>query len=202
MNQESVDRIRGDLEILKQAAGLDLPFGRHDVAASLWLAGCGVLLGVWAALAPWEYRGVVFVPIALVILAGAWSAWQAHRNRAVSPAAWREHRLSIRGVLIATPLVVAYLLWQKSLGLPRGGAGGAALFLFGVAALVLALADRRRMYYLAGAIPLMAWGIAVPMLAPDQVIVAGGIAMTVGGLAAAAIQSVQLRRTKAADGSH
>jgi len=202
MNQEYVDRIRGDLETLTQAAGLDLPFGRHDVVANICVAACGVLLGAWAALAPWEYRGVVWVPITLLILAGAWSAWQAHRNRAASPSAWREHRLSIRGVLIATPLVAFYLLWQRWQGMPGGGSGGLALFIFGVAALVVALTDRRRVYHLAGAFPLMAWGIAVPKLAPNQVIVAGGIAMTVAGLAAAAIQSVQLRRAKAANGTH
>jgi hypothetical protein len=202
MNHESIDRIRGDLATLKQAAGLDLPFGRQDVITNLWVAACGVLLGGWSALAPWDYRGFVYVPLVLMILGAAWSARKAHQNRGTCPSAWREHRIGIWGALIATPLVGLYLFWQRSLGMPRGAGGGAGLFFVGLALLIFALFDRRRLYYVAGAIPMMAWGIAVPMLPSHQVLVAGGICMLVGGLGAAAIQSVQLRRAKAADGSH
>src|SRR5579862_3425218 len=109
MSQEHLDRLRGDLEIVKQAAGLDLPFGKADVHTNLWVAACGVLTAVWPALAPLQIRGWIVVPLAVAVLGAAWSARRANLNRAAKPAPWREHRLGILAAGLVLPLVVAYM---------------------------------------------------------------------------------------------
>ncbi len=201
-HDESIDRVRNDLETMRQAAGLELPFGRDDVRTNLWVAACGALLAAWAALAPWEFRGLVAVPLLLAVAGAVWSARAAHRHRGSRPSPWREHRLGMLAALILLPLAVGYMAWEKRLGIQREMVGAAAVFFVGVATLVFALADRRRLSYLAAAVPLMAYGVVIPLLTRQQVIVAGGIFMTVACLAAAAIQTVQLRRAGEIDGPH
>src|SRR5437773_1674117 len=112
MSRENIDRIRGDLAAIKQAAGLELPFGPDDVRANLWGAACGALLAIWAALAPWDYRGVVALPLALAVAAAARCSLLARRNRATRPAAWREHRLAMLAALIVLVAAVAYCQWE------------------------------------------------------------------------------------------
>jgi len=202
MSQEHLDRLRGDLEIVKNAAGLELPFGRNDIRTNLWVAACGAMIVVWSALAPWEFRGVVAVPLVLAVLRAVWSARRASQDRAAKPAPWREHRLGILAVCIILPLVAGYLQWEKRLGMPREMVGAAAVFFVGVAALAVALTDRRRVSYLAAAVPLMAFGLAIPLLTRNQVILAGGVCLSAACLSAAVIQTVQLRRAGDADGTH
>jgi hypothetical protein len=201
-HDESIDRVRNDLETLRQAAGLDLPFSRDDIRTNLWVAACGALLAGWAALAPWDYRGLVAVPLLLAVAGAVWSARAAHRHRGSRPSPWREHRVGMLAVAVLHPLVAAYMQWEKHLGIPREMAGAAAVFFVGVATLVFGLADRRRVSYLAAAVPLMAYGLVIPLLTRQQVIVAGGVCMTVACLAVAAIQTAQLRRAGDVDGPH
>ncbi len=52
MGESQLDRIRGDLETIREAAGLGLPFGWEDVWISLALVPCGVILAVVGTFAP------------------------------------------------------------------------------------------------------------------------------------------------------
>lgn len=202
MSHDQLDKIRGDLRLIKDAAGLELPFGRDDIRANLWVAACGALLAAWSALAPWGYRGVIAIPLTLAALGGLWSARQAHQKRATRPSAWREHRLGILAMLIMLPLVALYMQWEKRAGMPREIVGAAAVFFVGVAALVVSMTDRRRVSYIAAAVPLMGFGLAIPLLARNQVVLAGGVCMMVACLAAAFIQSIQLKRAENPDDPH
>jgi hypothetical protein len=199
---DPIERIRGDLETLRQAAGLDLPFEKADIRTNLWVAACGVCVALWAALAPWENRALVAAPLVLAVGGALWSARQAHLHRASKPSPWREHRIGLFAALILLPLAVAYMQWEKHLGIPRQQAGAGSVFFVGVAALIVALVDRRRISYLAAGIPLMAFGVAIPLISRQQVALAGGVCMAVACLAAAAIQTVQLRQAGAVDESH
>jgi hypothetical protein len=202
MTDDSLDRIQGDLATLRQAAGLELPFGKTDVRTNIWVAACGALIAVWSALAPWENRWLLAAPLVLAVAGAAWSARQAHRNRAAKPSPWREHRLGILAMLVVLPLVALYRYWETRVGVPRETAGAAAVFFVGVAALVISLTDRRRLSYLAAALPLIAFGMTIPLLPRDQVILAGGLCMMIACLSAAGIQAVQIKRAGDADGAH
>ena len=202
MSQDQLDRIRGDLESMRAAAGLDLPFGRDDIRTNLWVAACGAMLAAWSALTPWEHRQVIAVPLTLAVLGALWSARQAHRNRAARPSPWREHRLGIIVTLVLLPLVALYMQWEKWTGLQSERVGAAAVFFVGVAALIVSITDRRRISYIAAAISLMAYGVAIPYLGKGQVVAAGGICITLACLAGALIQSIQLRHAEGSDDPH
>lgn len=202
MSQAHLDRVRDDLQTMRNAAGLDLPFGRFDMLSNLWVGTCGVLVTLCAMAAPWEYRGIVAVPLCLAVAGGAWAGLLARRDRAARPSPWREHKLGILGALVVTPVAVAYMRWERHLGMPREMVGAAAMFFVGVGLLVFALVDRRRLYYVGGGLALMVAGALVPTLAPAQVIAVGGLCIAVGCYSAAAVQFRQLRRSATHDATH
>ena len=80
--------------------------------------------------------------------------------------------------------------------------GAAGLFFIGLGVLVVAMLDRQRRYYLGAAVPFMVLGLAIPLLTPNRVIIAVGLSLMFAGLAAASIQTLQLRYAGEPDGTH
>lgn len=197
MNHVPLDRVREDLQTMRNAAGLEPLFGPFDVLSNLWIGGCGLLITLCATVAPWEYRGILALPLGLAVAGAAWAGARARRERGDRPASWREHKSGIVVAGIVTPLAVAYMRWERHLGLPREAVGAAALFFIGLALLVIGVLDRRRRHYFGGALALMPYGIALPSLAPVQVVAAGGLCMFAACVSAAVIQHWQLKRTAA-----
>ena len=190
MSHTDLDRVRDDLATLKRAAGLELPYGKEDARLSLWLAFFGVLVTACAVFSPWEYRLVLFAPICLAALVTAQAFVKARRQRTRQPGRWREHRVAGIAASIFLPLAIGYKFWERSIGMPREMVGAAAVFFFGVGLLVIAVFEKKRLYYAGGAIPLMALGISIPMCTPRQVMIAAGICWITANLAAAAIGSL------------
>ena len=192
MSQADLNRVREDLATIQHAASLDLPFGREDVRTSLWSAVCGLFITLWAVFAPWEYRWIVLVPLVAAVVLTILAAAEARRLMTRQPVRWREHRLSARAGLVAAPMAIGYLYWERWSGMPREMTGAASVFFFGLGALVFSVLDRRRLYYAGGAI-MMAFGAAIPHCSPQQVIIAGGLCWMVAGLVVAGIQTWQLQ---------
>lgn len=193
MSQTDLNRVREDLDTIKQAAGLELPFCNEDVRLNLWSALCGVLVTACALFTPWEYRLIVLIPVGLATLITASTARKIQQQRSQNPGRWREQRLAGIAVLVFLPLAIVYKLWERSLGMPREMIGAAVVFFFGVGLLIIALTNRKRLYYAGASIPMMAFGFSIPICSPRQVLIAVGICWITASLAAAAIQSWQLR---------
>jgi len=201
MSQVPLERVREDLETIRTAIGVELPFGRSEVLANIWTAACGLLVALWSLLAPSEYRGTAVV-LDLAVLGWLWCSYHARRHRGVRPWTWREHKLGLLGAAIVTPCLVAYMLWERHLGMPREMVGAAALFSVGLGVLLISLVDQRRRYYLGGALALMTWGVSFPLLAPPQIIMAAGIVLAVAGISAAVVQTWQLHNLTPPNDSH
>ena len=196
MSGVDLDRVKQDLATLKDAARLELPFGRKDVRINLWMAACGALIAVWFAMTPWDDRWLRILLFCPPVVFVGRAMLSAKRDRDHEPARWRELRMSLLAMVIIVPLVVAYIRWERWIGMPREMAGAAALFFVGVAALVVALMDFRRLHYAGGALALMAFGIAFPNLSRTGIFVAGGLCIMAGCLASAAVQWWQLREVE------
>ncbi len=193
MSQANLNRVREDLATIQHAARLELPFGKEDVRTSLWSAVCGLFITLWAVFGPWEYRWVVLLPLVAAVVMTIRATAEARRLQTRQPVRWREHRLSGKAALVAAPVAIGYLYWERWIGMPREFTGAASVFFCGLGTLVFSVLDRRRLYYAGGAI-LMAFGAAIPHCSPQQVIIAGGLCWTVGGLVVAGIQTWQLQQ--------
>lgn len=193
MSESSLDRVRKDLDAIRHVIGVDLPFGRADVVANLWLFPCGLLMAMWPWVLGWEYRKMALAPLLLALLGCLWCSYNAHRYRSIRPSAWREHKLGLLSALVMLACVMPYAQWERHVGVPRGSVGAALMFSIGVGGLLMCVIDWRRRYYVGWAIPLMVFGVVLPLLTPAHVISAAGASMATAGFLTASIQAWQLR---------
>jgi hypothetical protein len=190
MSDADIRRLRKDLDAMEAAAGLRLPFAWPDVWLALALAPCGIALSVWATIAPPGRAAWGLAPLLAVGAAGV-ARGLALRRRGGGER--REHTFSAGAALLMAAALAVLILWEKRFGLPTIAVRGAALFLLGVMCVPLALSSRARRSALAVTLSLSPYGLLLPLCSPEQRTVVGGLAVTVAGLAAAAIMAWQLR---------
>jgi hypothetical protein len=189
MSEPDIARLRRDMDVIEEAAGLTLPFGWREVWTALAAAPCGLVILVWAAVGPWDYIFASLLPLGLLGLVAA--GFQTSRHRRLGRARALTHEWVATGaVALAFAVLIA---WEKWLGLPAKPVRGAALIIAGAMCFVLSLSGRHRRAWMAATAALVPFGIALPLCSPRQVAGAGGIAVIVAGAVAAAIMAGQLR---------
>jgi hypothetical protein len=194
MNGVELDRVREDLETMKQAAGTELPFGREDLKWG-WIDGLiFVPLAAWALLGPGTYMSVAIVLSLLATLPGAWAMRRKYRRqRDRHPSRWREQRLGTLVVLGAAPLAYLIAVWAIANGTPPNTMVGLLLAVGGGVATFIGLFSRRRRYYLGMGIAMIACGLVMPGATDRQVGLAMALMFIVGAPVSTAIAAWQLR---------
>jgi len=197
--ESDVQRLRADLGALRQAAGLEPPFGREDIRAHLAVAASGAVALVWALLptglpAHWGTVPLILVCIGYV----TWMRTKYRRSSGRSPVRRREYTSGIVGMLVVGALALVYRLWAGKLGISTAIAGSAAFFVLGLALLIPVLRDRNRLPDLGVAVPLMVCGLVIPFCAVSLWVVLGATFM-IGGLATAALMAHHLKHAVAID---
>lgn len=194
MSEPEINRLREDLELIRQAAGLDLPFNRRDVwilTPVVCTAGALIAYVGWSV--PSEYGWVAAFPAAIVI--GVWLclARSAHRGRAAEPVRWREMRYGLLSLFLFVPMFVGFMFWEALLEMPPAAIATSALFFLGLALAWFGVIDRTRRYYIGSALPSIVFGLAIPFCDPPQVRAGAGLMVIAVGLTTGAIQMWQLR---------
>lgn len=198
MADADLRRLREDLATMRQAAGMELPFGREDVWLSLATGVTGLVAVVWALLNPGHRASWGLIPALIVIVGyGIRLRVKFRASTGRSPTRRREYTFSfvLAGLIAAAALV--YRLWARQLAIPFPYVQGTAIFFAGLLVAGIALTSRGRLYAIGIAIPMMLCGLAVPLLKMHPVLLFG-IAMTAAGPVMAAIQNCQLRKQQAA----
>jgi len=190
MSDADIRRLRQDLDVIEQAAGLRLPFGWPDVWLALALAGAGLLLSAWGAVAPAGQAAWGLVPVGLEALASL-KRWLGQWRQGVSTR--RERIFETVSILAALGGLVVLIAWEKWLGLPSSVARGGAMFLLGVVFIPVGLSAPGRRPALAVSVSLIPFGLALPLLSSEHRTVPGGFFVALAGLAGAAIMAWQLR---------
>jgi hypothetical protein len=194
MSQAEIHRIREDVETIREAAGLGLPFGWEDVWLNLAVVPCGLIVSAAGVFGAPEWRTLMAMPGLGVVVAAVGLRYRFRRSTGRSPVRRREYDLAFGAGLLYGVLAVVFLWWAKSLGQPTRMMGGVATAMAGGLCAVLAATSPGRRYWSAAAVVLIAYGLVQPLCSPRQIAVAGGAAMVVSGLLTAAIQAGQLRR--------
>jgi len=194
MGEAEIDRLRADIATIREAGGLDLPFGWEDVCLNLALAPCGAILAVAGAFGPPEAGPWAVTPVLGVVLGVVCLRYRFRRSTGRSPARRREYDLMLGAGLLYGLLTGVFLEWARSTGQPAGIAGGCATAMGGALCAVLASTSPGRLYWSAAAVDLIANGLVYPLCSPPQLAIVGGVGMAASGVAAAAIQASQLRR--------
>jgi hypothetical protein len=192
MSESELSRLRRDVDVIQEAAGLNLPFGWRDVWLALGLVPCGIVIVLWTLLGPWDYIFVSLAPLGLLALVAVSflviQYQQAGKSR------------TLRHESVATALAVLgfalLILWEKWLSLPAMPVRGAAFIIAGVLCLVIAVTNRQRRASLAVTVALVPFGISLPLCSQQQVALIGGIAVAAAGIVVAGILAAQLRTAK------
>lgn len=203
MNDAGLDRVREDLETMKQAAGTELPFGREDLKWG-WIDGLiFVPLAVWAWLGPGTYMSLAIILSLLATLPGAWVLRRKlRRQRDRHPSRWREHRHGTLVLLCTAPLVYLIFVWAVVNGTPPNTMVGLVLAAAGVVATVIGLFSRTRRYFAGMGIAMVACGLVMPLCTDRQVGLAMALMFIVGAPASTVIAAWQLRAEEDGHATH
>jgi hypothetical protein len=189
MSDPDLARLRRDVDVIQEAAGLTLPFGWRDVWLSLGAVPCGLLIVVWAAAGPWDYIFASLLPLGLLAVVAAGFHTSRHRRLGRGRALTNEW-VSTGALALAFAVLI---LWEKWLGLPARPVRGAAFLIAGAMCFLVSLTGRQHRVLLAATAALVPFGLALPLCSDQQVAIVGGVAVIVAGGLAAGILAAQLR---------
>jgi|GEM_PF-2913628 len=197
MESANWDRLRADQQAIRQAAGVDLPFGRVEVLGNVVIAGWALLLAVWATFVPEEPRWLLMAPVWLLLPILLVASGVTYRRRGAQPVAWREFRYSLIAGGVFFLAVLADRAWATWIGKPVVLGTEAGVFVIGLGVTITAVAHRNRISYLGIALPIMALGLALPWCdTMRQKLFVVGLVACYGALATSALQALRLRRER------
>jgi hypothetical protein len=200
MSDAELRRLRQDIDTIRQAAGMDLPFEWADVRHAVGLIPAGAFLAAWAYFGPADSLplGLVLL-LLLALVAGRHWLW---RRRGSGPAGTARRSGTfdmVVGLVVATGLAV-YFVWVRKFGLVHGPPGIPAVFFLGILCAVLGLTSSRRRVFFAGAVALIPFALVAPLCGSQQMTtVVGGLLVMPAGAVAAAIMAWQLRNSRRDD---
>ncbi|MCX5661665.1 MAG: hypothetical protein NTW19_18460 [Planctomycetota bacterium] len=189
MSQHELQRVRSDLETIRQAAGLAPPIGWGDVWMNLALVPLGLAFAAWETYAPPRLEWIGLLPFAIYV---PWATWTFRHTRTHAPARHREHKAGLPLVAVISVANFVFLAWSRRVGMPPMVAGGCALFFLGVLVAAHASTSRFRAAAWPAAISMAVFGMVMPFCTRHEALIAVGLIGAFAGASIAAIQAWQL----------
>ena len=193
---DELTRVRNDLSIMQEAAGLGLPFDREDARIIALGAFVSLPMTIWGLFgsdrAPYPELVIVITLIVIYALSSYLSR-KALKERHEHPRRWREHKLELLLVLVLSTAGLSYLavgLWNQ---LSWNVAMATAIFIAGVSTIAVTVVDRSRIYLLGGALPTLVYGALFPLYSSRQLLLATAAWIAISCLATAALMMRQLQ---------
>lgn len=196
MSKSDLERVENDIEIIKEAAGLQLPFGWEDVWLNVYLIPVGVWLAIWGFL-PYQLSRIWRI-LPVSVLAIVYVFLRVKYRRSTGHSFVRRRGYSI--VLFLTPILglcaFGYLVWVIRSGHDFVFAVGGMWFFAGLMLLIFAFAQPGQLFNLGWAIPIILCGIVITIWPTLNVLSTNvGILLIVAGSATSLIQAHQLKRS-------
>lgn len=218
MSENELERVKKDLEVMQEAAGLELPFGWEDV----WLYAVGApAFGIWTVLWALLLPGgeamnllkmvLACVPALAAIGIYVFLRYKYRRGSGRSAIRRREYSSELIGMAIIALFLTPYGVFLLLMGCPKPFFFGMMWFFLGMMVGILAFSSRGRLYNLGGALGLMVCGVVIPLCSVkrsgtwtvrvlhisldstvDSFLISIGIVCIVGGLISAGIMAYQL----------
>ncbi|NQT01035.1 MAG: hypothetical protein HQ580_03350 [Planctomycetes bacterium] len=202
MSKKEIERVKEDIDIIKEAAGLELPFGWEDVWIHLYLIPVGIWLAIWSFL-PFQLSRIWRI-LPVVILAPIFVLLRIKYKRTTGRSPMRRRSYSV--VLFLTPIsglcAFGYFVWIIRSGHDFFFAVGGMWFFMGLMLLIFAFAQPGQFFNLGWAIPMILCGITITIWPVLNVMDTNvGIVLIVGGSATALVQAYQLKRSTSKNGA-
>ncbi len=199
MDNKEFERVKADMEIIKEAAGLSLPFGWDSVLMHIVLFP---LMGIYDLIL---YFGFTHRPspiwslVPAVFLLGAMGYLRARYRKSTgrSAAKRNEYGFTFYGNVVIGLVAAGYFWWARTKGLNTIYIASGIILMLGVSGILMAFFMKGRLYYLGGSIPLILFGVSM-MIWDTTSIVVLNICLTaiISGIATASIQTVQIKASE------
>ena len=198
MKTDDISRVKDDLEVVREAAGLRLPFAREDVVVSL-LGAAAVAVLLVVSLFRTDYWLIVgAVPALAITLAGP--IWLAvKRRRRGQPSLEKHvHAFSTKSELIVAAAMLGFLAFSGRINIPMPYAYSTAFFFIGIMFLSFGIFHAPRRRHLAGAAALFVMAVGMPLSYDHNPVALVSASVAGWALADAGIMAIQLRKNRAA----
>jgi len=194
MSNSELDRVKEDIEVIKNAAGLELPFNWEDVWLNVYLIPVGIWLAIWSIL-PYDLSRLWrILPVALLAPIFVALRFKYRRSSGRSPVRRRQYSMGLLACPILGLCGFGYMVWVVRSGHDFVFAVGGMWFFMGLILAVFAFIERR-VHYLGWAIPVMVFGVTISVWPALNVLETGvGYMLITACSITAVIQAYQLKR--------
>ncbi len=199
MSVSEIERVKQDIATIKEAAGIELPFGWVDV----WLCLFGVpTMGIWWLL--WLFLSksrpspyVMAVPAVLLLAILGYLRFKHRRSTGSSAIKRREYGISFYGSIFFFAAGAVFLTWARRAGMDKASLGSGLVTMCGLMITIMAFQGKQQISNLGVGIPVMLFGISMVIWpSADAVIRNGSIAAIVAGPVIALIMMYQLKQAE------
>ena len=196
MSVNELDRVKQDIATIKQAAGLELPFGWETV----WIHLIGLpSVGLWCLLYWWIFHrpSVVMILTAGILLQVVDRCVRLKYKRSTSPPAikGRAYKVAVYGGMFIGALIGVFMAWAIQAGINAATLASGLITMSGLMATLMAFQRKETLPLLGLGIPATLVGISVAVWPGAEAIVRNAcIALLVAGPATAFIQMHLLKQ--------
>ena len=197
MSVSEIERVKQDIATIKEAAGLELPFGWDSVWANLIGLPCiGVVCLVYWLISdsPSRYAPVVATVFLLLLL--GYLRFKYRRSTGRSATERREYGNNFYGTIFIAVIAAVFLICAKLAAVDIVYVGGGLTTMLGVMITFNVFSRRADLSALGGGIPCILFGISIAVWpSPSAVLINATILLFVAGPAMAFIQIYQLKHS-------
>jgi len=196
MNANELERVKQDIATIKQAAGLELPFGWETV----WIHMIGLpVAGLWCLLYWWIFHrpSVVMILAAAILLQVVDRCVRLKYKRSGRRPAikGRAYKVAVYGAAVLGVVIAQFMVLAMIKGIDTYALASGMITMAGLVAALAAFQRKESLSVLGLAIPATLVGISIAVWPTADAIVRNAcIAMFVAGPATAFIQMHQLRQ--------
>lgn len=198
MSVSEIDRAKEDIEVIKEAIGLELPFGWDSVLVNFLLFPA---MGFWWViiwfLSEKPSRLVMAIPLFVMLAVFSYLRFKYRKSSGRASIKRQEHNLNLVELILFIPILLVYFTWARRAGVNTSFIAAGMCIVLGITHTVAALHIKGRLYWLGGGIPVAVFGVALLIWqSPTAVVLNASIFSCVIGIAMGSIQAYQLKQVK------
>ena len=197
MAANELEGVKQDIATIKEAAGLELPFGWADVwlglfgvpAVAAWFLACVLIFDRPSRL----IRAVPIIPFLAVL---GYLRFKHRRSTGSSAIKRREYGISFYGSIVLLAGGAVFVTWARLSAIETAYLGSGLVTMCGLMGTLIAFQGKQRISYLGGSIPVILFGISIAIWPSSAAVTLnGGITLFVTGPAMALIMMYQLKHS-------
>ncbi len=199
MNEKEFERVKADMEIIKEAAGLNLPFGWDSVFVNITLLP---LMGIYYLTYYFRFSNsssLIWSLVPLVFILGIMGYLRIRYRKGTgrSAAKRNEYGFTFYSNVVIGLVAAGYFWCARAKGLNTIDVATGIILMVGVFGILLACFMKGRLYYLGGSIPLILWGGSMMIWNTDSIVVLNAcLTAIIGGIAMGCIQTIQIKASE------